>query len=117
VRFLADENCDFAVVRVLRVAGHDVRALAEETSRTDDREVVALATRERRILLTEDKDFGWLAFVGGAEHEGVILMRFPGSERQTLASSVKALVDEHGAELRGSFTVLQPGQARIARRH
>jgi hypothetical protein len=43
VRFLADENLDFAVVRSLRSAGHDVRALAEETSRTVDAEVVALA--------------------------------------------------------------------------
>jgi predicted nuclease of predicted toxin-antitoxin system len=117
VRFLADENCDFAVVRALRAAGHDVRALAEETSRTDDGEVIVLAAREQRVLLTEDKDFGWLAFVRGAEHEGVILMRFPGSERQTLAGSVTALVEEHGEELRGSFTVLQPGQARITRRH
>jgi len=26
---LADESCDFAVVRALREAGHDVRAVAE----------------------------------------------------------------------------------------
>jgi hypothetical protein len=30
VRFLADESCDFAVVRALREAGHDVAAIAEE---------------------------------------------------------------------------------------
>ncbi|MGH9524422.1 MAG: DUF5615 family PIN-like protein [Terriglobales bacterium] len=29
VRFLADESCDFAVVRALRDAGHDVAAVAE----------------------------------------------------------------------------------------
>ena len=115
MRFLADENCDFAVVRVLRAAGHEVRALAEETSRTDDREVIALAAQEQRVLLTEDKDFGWLAFVGGAKHEGVILIRFPGHERQSQASAVQTLVADHGDDLRGSFTVLQPGQARITR--
>src|SRR5512138_785457 len=65
VRFLADENLDFAVVRSLRAAGHDVRALAEETHRTVDADVIALAASESRILLTEDKDFGWLAFVVG----------------------------------------------------
>ena len=54
--FLADENLDFAVVRALRAAGHDVRALAEEMSRSVDAEVIALAGREGRILLTEDKD-------------------------------------------------------------
>jgi len=29
MRFLADQSCDFAVVRVLRQAGHDVRAVSE----------------------------------------------------------------------------------------
>jgi predicted nuclease of predicted toxin-antitoxin system len=113
VRFLADENLDFAVVRSLRSAGHDVRALAEETARTVDAEVIALAAREGRILLTEDKDFGWLAFVVGANSEGVILVRFPGNARQTLGPSVLDLVAKHGEALRASFTVLQPGQARI----
>jgi len=113
VRFLADENLDFAVVRSLRAGGHDVRALAEETSRTVDAEVVALATREGRVLLTEDKDFGWLAFVAGAGSEGVILVRFPANARQALGPSVLELVTEQGEGLLGSFTVLQPGQARI----
>ncbi len=29
MRFLADESCDFSVVRALRSAGHDVAAIAE----------------------------------------------------------------------------------------
>jgi hypothetical protein len=29
MRLLADESCDFAVVRALRAAGHDVRAVAD----------------------------------------------------------------------------------------
>lgn len=113
MRFLADENCDFSVVRVLRGEGHDVRALGEETSRTDDAEVIALAARDDRILLTADKDFGWLAFVAHAETRGVILIRFPGNPRQSLAHAIRDLVARHGDGLQGSFTVVQPGQARI----
>ncbi len=79
-----------------------------------DAEVIALASREGRILLTEDKDFGWLAFVAGAGSEGVILVRFPGTARQTLGASVLDLITTHGEALRGSFTVLQPGHARIS---
>jgi hypothetical protein len=33
MRFLADESCDFAVVRALRAAGHDVLAVAETCTR------------------------------------------------------------------------------------
>jgi hypothetical protein len=69
--------------------------------------------REGRILLTEDKDFGWLAFVEGARSDGVILVRFPGTARQALGLAVLELVATHGEALRGSFTVVQPGQTRI----
>lgn len=101
------------MVRTLRTAGHDVRALAEEVSQTVDAQVIALPTREGRIVLTEDKDFGWLAFVAGAGSEGVILIRFPATARPLLGPSVLDLVASHGDALRGSFTVLQPGHARI----
>ena len=63
LRFLADESCDFAVVRALRGAGYDVLAVSEVTHRSDDRELIDQAYREQRILLTEDKDFGWLVYV------------------------------------------------------
>jgi hypothetical protein len=29
VRFLADESCDFTVVKAVRNAGHDITAIAE----------------------------------------------------------------------------------------
>jgi predicted nuclease of predicted toxin-antitoxin system len=63
LRFLADESCDFAVVRALRAEGYDVLAVSEVTQRSDDRELIDQAHGERRILLTEDKDFGWLVYV------------------------------------------------------
>ncbi len=39
----------------------------------DDEEVMRLARREGRILLTEDKDFGRLAYAEGMSGIGVIL--------------------------------------------
>jgi Domain of unknown function (DUF5615) len=62
VHFLADESCDFAVVAALRTAGHDVSAVAEISPRAKDPAVLAFARAEARVLLTEDKDFGLLAY-------------------------------------------------------
>jgi hypothetical protein len=45
MRFLADESCDFAVVRALRANGHDVIAVAEVAARTEDAGVVEWALR------------------------------------------------------------------------
>ena len=74
-----------------------------------------IAYAERRILLTEDKDFGWITFVLRAKCPGVVLIRFPSGTRRTLATAIIQLVTEHGAELSGSFVVLQPGSFRISR--
>src|ERR1017187_230589 len=92
MRFLADECCDFAAVRSLRAHGHDVLAVCEFQRRSVDKDVMELALAEDRILLTEDKDFGWLVFAGRMDSPGVILIRFPASARPLLADAVLKLV-------------------------
>ena len=116
LRFLADESCDFSVVRALRAIGYEVLAVGEVTTRSIDSELIEQAYREKRILLTEDKDFGWLVFVSHAETVGVILIRFPGNTRNQLAIVITKLVQERGDEIVNSFVVVQPGQIRISHR-
>ena len=83
MRFLADESCDFAAVRVLRQASYDVTAIAEINPAIDDSAVLSLARSEDRILLTEDKDFGLLAYAGGKHSAGIVLIRFPGNAKES----------------------------------
>ena len=115
MRFLAHECCDFAAVRSLRAHGHDVLAVCEFQHRSVDKDVMELALAEDRILLTEDKDFGWLVFAGRMDSPGVILIRFPASARPLLAEAVLKLVTECASQLLGAFVVLRPGEARISR--
>lgn len=116
LRFLADESCDFAVVRALRAEGYDVFAASEVMRRSDDRELIEQAYREKRILLTEDKDFGWLVFASHADSAGVILIRFPGNVRRALVQTMVQLVQEQGERLLSAFVVVQPGHIRIRRK-
>lgn len=115
MRFLADESCDFAAVRALRAEGHDVLAVSEMQQRSIDREFLELAKADDRILLTEDKDFGWLVFVAQMKSPGVILIRFPAAARRQLGPAVHQLLAHHAVELAGCFVVLQPGSIRISR--
>jgi predicted nuclease of predicted toxin-antitoxin system len=114
VRFLADECCDYAAVDALRQAGHDVLAVAEFQQRSVDRELMALALETDRILLTEDKDFGWLVFAARMDSPGVVLLRFPASARSGLADTIAELVKGKGNQLPGAFVVLQPGVVRFS---
>lgn len=114
--FLADESCDFAIVRALRAEGYDVLAVSEVTQRSDDRELIEQAYREKRVLLTEDKGFGRLVYASHADSAGVILIRFPGNARRTLVQAVTELVRDQSDGLLGAFVVVQPGYVRISHR-
>jgi predicted nuclease of predicted toxin-antitoxin system len=113
MQFLADESCDAAVVRVLRNAGHDVMAVAEQSPGADDRMVIDLARRTDRILLTEDKDFGQLVFATQRHTAGILLLRYPARARHQIARDVAMLVEVRAHRLRGRFVVMQPGRVRI----
>ncbi len=114
IRFLADESCDFAVVRALRRAGFDVLCISENSPRSEDSEVISLALHEGRILLTEDKDFGRLVYSHGHDTLGVIFLRFPTVARREISKDVLNLVKQKGEKLIGSFVTVQPGRIRIS---
>lgn len=115
MRFLADESCDFGVVAALRDAGHDVSAVVEISPGSKDDVVLALARSESRVLLTEDKDFGLLAYAGGWENAGVVLIRFPGNVRSSLGQTVLNVVAEFGDRMSNAFVVIEPGRARLSK--
>src|ERR671914_749032 len=115
MRFLADESCDFAVVLALRSADHDVVAIAEVSPREEDPFVMDRAVKDRRILVTEDKDFGQLVYARLQKTGGVIFIRFPARARRSLPAAVVELVRRRGESLIGNFTVVQPGRARTGR--
>ena len=60
MNFVADESCAGPVIRALREAGHDVIAIAEVAKGATDDQVLARALDEKRVLITEDHDFGEL---------------------------------------------------------
>ena len=77
MRFLADESVERPVVIRLRDAGYDVSYVSEAHPGAPDDIVLDQATRELRILLTNDKDFGTLAFLQRRASAGVVLLRLP----------------------------------------
>jgi len=113
MKLVADESCDFSVVTGLRGAGHDVVAICEKMIGVSDEVVIALASSEKRLLLTEDKDFGQLVFAAAKENSGVVLVRYPTTVRSSLTADVLKLLADRGQALYGSFTVIQPGRAKV----
>jgi predicted nuclease of predicted toxin-antitoxin system len=91
-------------------------AVAERTPRLDDTDVMEQAVRGKRILITEDKDFGHLVYAKMQKTGGVMLIRFPAGRRGSLVDTILEVVAARGARLVGSFSVLQPGRVRTGPR-
>jgi predicted nuclease of predicted toxin-antitoxin system len=70
VRLLVDENISPIIEDALRASGHDVRAASDAWPGALDEDLVALAIAESRIVVSEDKDFGNLAFQHGLRPMG-----------------------------------------------
>jgi len=62
MRFLADECVDREVVERLRTAGHEVKYVPESCPAASDEEILGLANSLNALLLTADKDFGYMVF-------------------------------------------------------
>ncbi len=113
MRFLADESCDMAVVRALRTKGHDVMLVRDREAGMSDASVARMAQHERRVVLTEDKDFGQLARALAGATIGVMLLRFPHSARAKMGVAVVDAVDALSERLEGAFVVVEPGRFRV----
>jgi predicted nuclease of predicted toxin-antitoxin system len=90
VRFLLDQSTDARLIPHLKARGHDTTRIAiEHLSGLPDARVLEIAYAERRILITDDRDFGALVFLLGQPHAGVIYFRHGRGEQS--AGSARTL--------------------------
>jgi predicted nuclease of predicted toxin-antitoxin system len=101
------------VIRALRAAGHDVMAVVELAPGAEDDAIMEVAAREKRIFVTEDRDFGQLIYAAAKPASGVIMLRFPSRARAGLPATVVEMVARYGEKLANRFVVVQPGRVRF----
>ncbi|HXH21555.1 MAG TPA: DUF5615 family PIN-like protein [Dehalococcoidia bacterium] len=69
VRFLLDESVDARLAYTLRTHSHEATVVGvDHPNSITDEDVLAIARREGRILITNDRDFGELVFKQGRLH-------------------------------------------------
>lgn len=113
MRWLVDECVHRVIVDNLRSAGHDVSFVTDETPSSPDRAILHRADAERRILLTQDLDFGEMLFrerlVPGS---GVILLRARFLSADFLWRRLQFAMDELGELLTERYTVIENSRIR-----
>lgn len=96
----------------LAALGHDVIWAGDWPEDPGDEEILSLAHRDERVLVTLDKDFGELAVVRKQPHSGIVRLVGFGAREQAMACH--RLFVLHGAEIaRGALATATQHQLRM----
>jgi len=106
MKLLADEGTDKPIDDALRNAGFDIVYILETNRGANDEFILSLANADKRIVITQDKDFGELVFRLKQAHHGVILIRLHGYAPATKADITTSVLLVHKDELTEAFTVI-----------
>lgn len=107
---LAPRTADF-----LQALGHDADHIGKRgLPRLPDAEIMALAVREDRVVVTFDLDFSRIIALQRHVQPSVILFRLERSTTDAINSLLASLLTSYEAELQaGAIIVVDPGRLRI----
>jgi len=94
--------------------GHDVVVIAEVVKGAADEQVLERPLSEKRVLISEGRDFSELVYARRRSSAGVILVRV--HSRVAQARDRGRGGDQPGRRLRDAFTVIEVGRVRISSR-
>ena len=113
MKFLLDENADYRLVAFLTKLGHNVTSVAKDyLYGLADEDVLAMATQEHRILLTNDKDFGELIVRRHFAHQGVLLFRLKDESLANVQTRLQHVLAHYHDQLH-HFLVITQTRVRI----
>ncbi|MBI5305408.1 MAG: DUF5615 family PIN-like protein [Chloroflexi bacterium] len=113
MRFLANENFPGDAVQALRDHDHDVVWIRTDAPGSRDDAILQRARREKRILITFDKDFGELAFRSKLPAEcGIILFRISVRSSSYIARATVQAISSR-TDWEGHFAVVEENRIRM----
>ena len=113
MRVIANENVTGTVIRKLRQQGHDVLSVKESMQGADDRSILQRAEAEQRLIITQDKDFGELAYRCRLPAScGIVLFRLSGVDSCTDNQRMFDVLESR-SDWTGCFSVVTAGHIRM----
>lgn len=93
--------------------GYDVKTVRYVDPKAKDSEILSLAVKDSRMVITMDKDFGELVYNSGKKHAGVLILRLEDANGEQKVGIVKKILHEHADKIENKFCVFQDGRLRI----
>jgi len=113
MRIALNENISSTVAAELLSRGHDVLAVKESMRGAKDADILSRAQDESRVLVTQDKDFGELAYARRLPADcGIILFRLSGKSPDADNRRIVEVIESRN-DWRGHFAVATDDRVRL----
>ena len=114
-KWLTDENVPRQIIKLLRAQRYDVKDIREEgMAGAKDTVVMALATREERILVTTDKDFSSLILYPPGTHGGIVVLKMRHPTGRGLTNLFRRFLDTYDlSKIPSALVMISEGKVRI----
>lgn len=99
MKFLIDANCGRSFYKYINSKFIDATFANDIKLGLTDKEIISIANKEKRLIVTLDSDFGTLIYRDNFEYSGVLFLRL---ENQQLNEKIKVfdwILEKHGTEL------------------
>ncbi len=113
LKFLVDESSGRKLNLFLNELGYDSKFSGDIKQRVDDKEVLEMANNEKRIIITNDKDFGELIYRQKLSSSGTILLRLKNDNPRTRQEYSIKLIKQLKEKLMSKFIVLNENRFRM----
>ncbi|MGA8055529.1 MAG: DUF5615 family PIN-like protein [Burkholderiales bacterium] len=117
MRFLADAGISPRTVQFLLQHGHDALHVRElGLQRASDREIVARAAADSRILLTFDLDFGEILALGVLRRPSTLIFRLADERADAVNRRLELVLSEQERALtEGALVLVEDARYRVRR--
>lgn len=113
IKFLVDENAGYSIIEYLREQGYDTKSVSELYPSRDDLFIIGQAHQEGRIIITNDKDFGYLIFKSNITSPAIILLRFKDESPALKINAIKTILKLPEEKTLNHFIVASESKIRI----
>ena len=113
MRFIVDRCAGRRLAEWLQDKGHDAIDTRNVGPDPGDKALLESAASDGRVLITIDKDFGELIYLGEVPHAGLI--RLPDVPMTQRIAMVEEVISKHGPALEeGRIVTVRGGRTRIS---
>lgn len=106
LRFLADVNVEKRIVDYLFKNEYDVKWVPDFDCTIEDKVLLKIANEEKRILITNDKDFGELTFLQRQASIGNILIRVNPPDTKEKIELLQNLLLNYSEKIQDHFILI-----------